>query len=216
MKSGTRYDTSSLIEAQFEHGSGKRVLKNLLGIRLKREMDKAEGDSLESALIRFISTYDAGHCFTASDLKHMHKVWLGGIYEWAGEYRQVNVSKGGFLFAAGGLVPGLMAEFEKGPLRYHTPCVFNSQERVIEALAEVHVEFLLVHPFREGNGRLARALANIMASQAGLPFLDFYFLKGKMKEEYFSAVRAGLDMDYRPMQDIFKTALERSLRASGR
>ena len=216
MKSGGRYDTSGLVEAQFEPGSNKRVLKNLLGIKRKRDMDQAEGDALRTATDRSLHSFDAVHRFTAADLRERHKLWLGGIYEWAGEYRQVNVSKGGFTFAAAGAIPSLMNEFENGPLRRNTPCAFDSREKVIEALAEVHVEFLLIHPFREGNGRLARLLTNLMASQAGLPFLDFQFLKGKAKEEYFSAVRAGLDRNYCPMQGVFRVALEKALRASGR
>jgi len=42
MKKYDRYDTSSLPEAQFELGSRKLVLKNLLGIKRKREMDRAK------------------------------------------------------------------------------------------------------------------------------------------------------------------------------
>jgi cell filamentation protein len=38
-----RYDTSGLIEAQFEPGSRRRVLKNLLGIKSRREMNRVEG-----------------------------------------------------------------------------------------------------------------------------------------------------------------------------
>ncbi len=45
------------------------------------------------------------------------RVWLGSIYEWADKYRQVNISKAGFLFAAAGQVPKLMASFEKEILR---------------------------------------------------------------------------------------------------
>ena len=42
-KDKSRYDTSGLIDGQFEPGSGRRVLKNLLGIKRKREMDQIEG-----------------------------------------------------------------------------------------------------------------------------------------------------------------------------
>jgi len=211
MKSGARYDTTSLVEAQYEPGSHKRVLKNLLGITRKRDMDEAEIRALESAQEKLYLEYDAGHRFTASDIQYMHKLWLGGIYEWAGEYRQVNVSKGGFFFAAAGQIPSLMAEFEQGPLSRHTPCAYKDMARVIEALAEVHVELLLIHPFREGNGRLARLLAMLMANQAGLPLLDFTFIKGKKKDEYFAAVRAGLDRDYGPMSGIFELVVKKTL-----
>ena len=42
-KIADRYDISGLVEAQFEPGSRRRVLKNLLGVKSKREMDRLEG-----------------------------------------------------------------------------------------------------------------------------------------------------------------------------
>ncbi|MBI3582631.1 MAG: Fic family protein [Nitrospinae bacterium] len=173
MKKSGRYDTSDLIEAQFEPGSRGRVLKNKLGIKLKREMDEAESVALAVAIDKLLRMYNANYYFTVEDIKTMHKIWLGEIYEWAGEYRQVNVSKGDFPFAAAKHIPQLMYEFEKETLYKYTPCNFKSLERVIQALAEVHVELVLIHPFREGNGRVARILSTIMASQAGLPILNF-------------------------------------------
>jgi cell filamentation protein len=86
------------------------------------------------------------------------------------------------------------------------------REEILYALAIVHVEFLLIHPFREGNGRLARLLSILMALQAGLPLLDFSNIKGKEKERYFAAVRAGLDRDYQFMETIFDGVLSRALR----
>lgn len=69
---------------------------------------------------------------------------------------------------------------------------------------------MLIHPFREGNGRLGRLLATLMALQAGLPLLDFSVLDGLRREEYFAAVRAGLDTDYQPMKRLFTDVIERS------
>ncbi len=211
MKNSGRYDTSGLIEAQSEPGSRKSVLKNLLGVRQKREMDRIETEALTLAQDKLLRTYDADHRFKEADIIKIHKLWLGEIYEWAGKYRQVNISKDDFPFAAANQVPSLMVEFEKGPLRKHTPCNFKNHGRIAKALAEVHTELLLIHPFREGNGRIARLLATIMASQAGLPILDFTCIKGKRKDEYFSAVRSGLDNNYNPMEEIFALVIQRTL-----
>jgi cell filamentation protein len=82
-------------------------------------------------------------------------------------------------------------EFEREVLRQYTPCTFASQEEVVTALAVIHAELVRIHPFREGNGRTARLLAILMALQAGLPILDFSTIRGKKREEYFAAVRAG-------------------------
>ncbi len=61
-----------------------------------------------------------------------------------------------------------MVEFEDGPLKRHTPCRSGSIEHLATALAEVHVELVLIHPFREGNGRVARIVSVLMGLQAGL------------------------------------------------
>lgn len=116
MKKDGRYDISGLREAQFEPGSNEQVLRNRLGIKSPRVMDDAEVRALEKAMVEFVGKYVAEHRFTATDIRELHKRWLGEIYEWAGEYRQVNVSKGEFPFAAAARVPDLMVEFERNVL----------------------------------------------------------------------------------------------------
>ena len=207
---GRRYDVSDLIESQYQPGSRGRVVRNLLGIKSKREMDLAEAEALKRATDALVESYDVGHRFTANDVCQMHRIWLGGIYPWAGRYRQVNLMKDDLPFAAAAQIPQLMQTFEEGPLRRHTPCDFQTRDRVIEALAEVHVEFILIHPFREGNGRLGRILSTLMALQANLPLLDFRTIQGRKKGDYFAAVRAGLDRNYKPMEEIFKLVLNRT------
>lgn len=212
MNKQDRYQTSHLNESLFEPGSGSRVLKNLLGIKRKRAMDQAEGETLRIATDRLIRTYAQDYCFKEEDIQKMHKLWLSDIYEWAGNYRNVNISKGGFPFATAEYVPKLMKEFHKDFLRKHTPCNFKTRDRIIQALAEVHTELVLIHPFREGNGRLARILATLMAIQAELPLLDFTDIKGPIQKKYYRAVQAGLDRNYEPMKEIFDLILDRSMK----
>ena len=209
-KTGKRYDVSQLTENQYQPGSRGRVLKNLLAITSKREMDLVEAEALKKATDTLLRSYDIQHRFTAEDICRMHRTWLDQIYPWAGRYRQVNLVKDDLPFAAAAQVPQLMQTFEEGPLRRHTPCNFSAPGRVIEALAEVHVEFILIHPFREGNGRVGRMLSTLMALQANLPLLDFRPIHGRSKEAYFAAVRAGLDRNYKPMEEIFQLVLNRT------
>lgn len=214
MNPDDRYDVSGLSEAQFEPGSNGLVLKNLLGITSPVEMDVVEANALVVAVDRLVRMYDEEHRFTTSDICEFHRIWLGSIYAWAGEYRQLNVSKGDFMFAVAGRVPSLMAEYERDALSRCTPCKFATREEVVRALAEAHVELVLIHPFREGNGRGSRVLSTLMALQAGLPLLDFSLIAGDGKEGYFAAVRAGLDRNYRPMERIFAKVIERSVAGS--
>jgi len=207
---GKRYDVSQVTESQHQPGSHGRVLKNLLAITGKREMDLAEAEALKRATDTLVRSYDIEHRFTAEDICRMHRTWLGQIYSWAGRYRQVNLVKDDLPFAAAAQVPQLMQAFEEGPLRRHTPCNFSAPNRVVEALAEVHVEFILIHPFREGNGRVGRILSTLMALQANLPLLDFRSIQGRRKGDYFASVRAGLDRNYKPMEEIFELVLNRT------
>ncbi len=215
MEKRTRYDTAGLLEDQYQPGSRRRVLRNLLGVKSRRQMDALEGQELLRAFQDLAGQYSEDHCFTAADVCRMHKIWLGGIYAWAGQYRQVNISKGSFPFAAAAQIPRLMDEFEKNILRRHTPCRPRSRLDTAYDLAVVHTELILIHPFREGNGRVARLLASLMALQAGLPPLDFGHLKGKKREGYFAAVHAGMDRNYEPMVLVFSEAINRALRISG-
>lgn len=97
-----RYDVSSDPQARFEPGSRNRVLANRLGIRRARDMGLAESQALELAQSAAIEAFTSEHRFTAADIRGLHRLWLGPIYDWAGEYRSVNISKGGFMFAAAG------------------------------------------------------------------------------------------------------------------
>lgn len=212
VKGKDRYDTSGFVEAQFQPGSRGRVLKNLLGIASKKEMERVEAEEHFRALDKLVRIYSKEHQFTSADICGIHKIWLGRIYEWAGQYRRINLSKGGFPFAAAAHIPKLMGEFEREYLRKYTPCLHDSMEKVAEALAVVHSELLLIHPFREGNGRLARMLAVLMALQADYPSLDFGGLVGKKKKDYIAAVHAALDKNYQPMREIFISVLRRTLR----
>jgi cell filamentation protein len=199
-----RYNTEHLSESQFEPGSRGRVLKNLAGIRTKRTMDELEAVKLSDATDWTIRHVAADQRFTAADISQWHRQWLGEVYPWAGEYRQVNISKGGFVFAMAAQVPRLMLEFERDVLARYTPCTFAKSDDIVEALAITHCELVLIHPFREGNGRVSRLLSTLMALQAGLPLLDFSCIKGKQRQAYFAAVRISMNRDYRPMQEIFR------------
>lgn len=212
MTPADRYDVSGLDEAQFEPGSRGRVLKNLLGIKKKRQMDRAETSVLIQVQEQMVFAYKRSHRFTAADICSLHKAWLRSIYSWAGQYRRVNLTKHGLPFSAAGQIPRLMQAFEAGPLQTLTPCAQKSRDELIKALAIVHAELVLIHPFRDGNGRLARLLAVAMALQAGHPPLDFRGVRGRKRQEYFAAVRAGLDKNYEPMQKIFSEILSWTLR----
>lgn len=195
-------------ESQFQPGSRGRVLRNLLGITRTREMEEAETDALNAVQVVALQMYGPGHRFTLIDIRRLHRMWLGGIYPWAGNYRTVNMGKGGFQFAHAPLIPRLMAVFSKEVLRRHTPCGVAGDVAVARSLAEVHAELILIHPFRDGNGRLARLLAVLMARQAGVNPLRLSALAGGGKRTYVQAIHAAMSRDYAPLESLFSSALD--------
>jgi cell filamentation protein len=147
----------------------------------------------------------------------MHRDWLGSIYAWAGRYRQVDMAKAGFRWPPAFRVAENMESFELGLLRACTPCTPAPTEIVADRVARVHAEFLLIHPFREGNGRMSRWLADLMVAQAGLPLPDYGF-EGRgsraRRTRYLNAVIQGYGQNYAALRDFFADAIARRLRGS--
>src|SRR5580692_12407231 len=76
------------------------ITRNRLGITSVRELERRESAALLIATQQIIDETRVDQRFTAGEIRRMHQLWLGEIYEWAGEYRGVNIAKGAFMFAA--------------------------------------------------------------------------------------------------------------------
>lgn len=198
-----RYDAGE--EGEFQPGSNGLVLRNKLGITDPAEMDEAELVLLEKLYEAVLVEALPDRTLTVADLKTWHRRWLGNIYDWAGRERSVNLTKGEFQFASAVQIPRLLDVFQRDCLARFTPCHGSDATAVIEAIAITHVEFILIHPFREGNGRLSRLLADVMAVQAGHGPLDYSSWDAD-KPSYIGAIHAGLAGNYEPMQRLVKLA----------
>lgn len=178
-------------------------------------MNTIERRQLARAASWSFATCGRDQKFAAADICEFHRAWLGGVYAWAGEYRQVNVSKGGFMFAAASRIPELMQQYEHGLLSRYSPCQIVHGVELARALAETHAELVLIHPFREGNGRVARHFTNLMIWQAGRLPIDFEPIVNRRKLEYFASIRAAMGGDYGVLQALFADLIEASRPAAG-
>lgn len=133
------------------------------------------------------------------------------IYPFAGKYRTVMMSKNGFPFASPEYIPKLMQALELKYLKRYTPCFELSEDALIEAIGIVHVELIIIHPFRDGNGRIARMLANLMALQAKKNMLDYSLIDKTVHregyDEYIAAIQEGFCGNYERIKDIFAKLL---------
>jgi len=201
-----RYQVSGT-QATWQPGSDEKVLLNKLGITDSAEMNEVELHLLLQLYELVLGDELPVRQLNVADLKEWHRLWLGNVYEWAGEERTVNLGKGDFQFAAAAQVPRLLREFETQLLHHSTPCNGMDNATLADAIAQCHVELILIHPFREGNGRLSRLLADVMAVQAGQCLLD-YSAWDADKPAYFAAIQCGMARDYAPMRDLVSRALD--------
>ena len=81
---------------------------------------------------------------TVKGLQQIHAYLFGGLYDFAGQIRTVNIAKSGFQFAMAQFLPQTLATIEQMP------------ETTFEEIADKYVEMNIAHPFREGNGRATR------------------------------------------------------------
>ena len=182
------------------------MLANKLGI-----IDEQEMDTLESGLLLML--YE--HLFIESQppealafehISRWHRQWLGNVYDWAGRLRNANLTKDGFQFAAADRIPLLLDGFEKQFLSRSGELKSLARLELVSYLAECHVEFILIHPFREGNGRLSRLLCDVLSVLAGKGLLD-YSLWDEHKAFYFKAIQAGVSGNYSPMMQLVSDIL---------
>lgn len=96
-------------------------------------------------------------------------------------------------------------EFQSDCLDRYTPCEGFGDDEQVTAIAVTHAELILIHPFREGNGRLARLLADVMAVQAGLGLLNYSYWEAQ-REGYFTAIQTAMSKDYGPMEAFVRQA----------
>lgn len=195
----------------YEPGSNNEVLKNLMGIKDKDTIEQVEETELERVGIVLPELYGPDHQFTALDIQQIHEFWLADVYSFAGKYRSVNMSKGGFQFAASSYINKSMHELEVKFLKKYTPCKFSDDE-LAYALGIIHVELIIIHPFREGNGRVSRLLANLMAMQAGFPQLNFEPIDKTQNPDgfnrYIEAIHNGVVENYEPIKQVFEKVLQ--------
>ncbi|TVQ70521.1 MAG: cell filamentation protein Fic [Oceanospirillales bacterium] len=192
-------------QVEYEPGSNEQVLRNKLGIKTQEDINEAETVLLFKLYERIFNQEEKAE-LTFRHICDWHRQWLGPLYEWAGMLRSVNMSKGGFPFAAASHLPQLVTQFEEDFLTSFSQITLLDERALVSFLARSHVEFILIHPFREGNGRISRLLLDVMCSEANIGPLD-YSLFEQHKEFYFKSIQAGVNGDYVHLEKLIRDTL---------
>jgi cell filamentation protein len=144
---------------------GTDVLRNVLDLCDPQQLAAFEANATAARLIELdvlplVGRFDVAH------LKAIHRHMFQDVYRWAGEFRTVNISKGGHLFGvAAFLEPALREVLRKLSEERHLKGL-DARNFAIRAgyfLGEINA----VHPFRDGNGRVQREFIRELAVRAG-------------------------------------------------
>lgn len=113
--------------------------------------ESIDGKSRSKAYALFESSLiDSIEVGTVKGLQQIHAYLFGGLYDFAGQIRTVNIAKAGFQFAMAQYLGQTLADAERMP------------EDSFENIIDKYVEMNVAHPFREGNGRATRIWLDLM------------------------------------------------------
>ena len=159
------------------------ALENKLGITNAADLAREEERISKKKAIELFESglLDKMEAGTFSTLKAIHKHLFEEIYDFAGEVRTVNISKGNFRFAPLRYIESALDSIDKMP------------QSTFEEIVEKYVEMNIAHPFREGNGRSTRIWLDLIFKKELQRVVDWSKVD---KEDYLLA------MERSPIKDI--------------
>ncbi len=129
------------------------VLVNLLNIRDANKLADAEAEFTAHRYITYESSIQTLSDFSLDHLNHLHHHLFQDLYEWAGTVRDVDISKEETRFCTWTRIePEAKKLFLTIPELAH----LESYDELIEKVSDLFCEMNILHPFREGNGRVLR------------------------------------------------------------
>ena len=128
---------------------------------------------------------------TVKGLQQIHAYLFGGLYDFAGQIRTVNIAKGGFQFAMAQFLPQTLTTIEQMP------------ETNFEEIADKYVEMNIAHPFREGNGRATRIWLDLILKKQLQKCVDWSKID---KNDYLNAMQKSV-ADSSDIKRLLQSAL---------
>lgn len=170
---------------------GTDIPKNRLGIETSDLLHEVEGTLLQQAYTRFITELDPSVRFDEEYFKALHRDTYESLYEWAGLYRSVDMSKGGSLFCRAAYLEQeahrIFRELEQE--QYLKQAANGTVGKFAERLAHYQSELIALHPFYELNGRITRLFFDLIAVYNGYEPIDY----SQALEENPSGLNAYID-----------------------
>lgn len=154
--------------------------------------ESIDGKSRSKAYALFESSLiDSIEVGTVKGLQQIHAYLFGGLYDFAGQIRTVNIAKAGFQFAMAQYLSQTLADVERMP------------EDSLENIIDKYIEMNVAHPFREGNGRATRIWLDLMLKKNLQLCIDWSQVD---KRKYLKAMTRSV-ADATAITDLLRSAL---------
>jgi cell filamentation protein len=154
--------------------------------------ESIDGKSKRKAYAMFESSFlNSIEVGTTKGLQQIHAYLFGGLYEFAGQIRQKNISKGGFQFAISRFLGDTLKQIDAMP------------ETTFNDIVNKYVEMNIAHPFMEGNGRITRIWLDLILKKHLKKCVDWSKIS---KQDYMNAM-----MLSPTKSNILKSLLEQAL-----
>jgi len=144
---------------------GTDVLRNIPDIYDPQRLAAFEANATAARLAELDAAPLKGR-FDAAHLKAIHRYIFQDIYSWAGEYRRVNLSKGGHLFGAAAFLEPALDDVLRN-LAGENYLIGSERRRFARRAGFYMGEINAIHPFRDGNGRVQREFIRELGLPAG-------------------------------------------------
>lgn len=171
---------------------GTNVLKNKFGITDSRKLEAAERESTNLRAGQLQNQGVTGK-FDKEHLRALHKYIFGDVYDWAGEFREINIYKGTSDFAdvdrIGTELDVLFKDIQDKDYFRGMP-----REQTVKGLASTIDRLNRIHPFREGNGRTQRAFVGQLALNAGYDLDLTKISENDMRDASRAAARGQMNL----------------------
>lgn len=135
------------------------------------------------------------------DLMPTHCYPLAHAIQQTREFAAAWVSKLGITWPAPDFLDRNMQEFDREVLGRSPAQALSDDGAFCAAAGEIQGEFLVIHPFREGNARTIKLLTDLLAARSGRPLL-IYDGCNEGQDRYIAAAKAAFKKDYTPMAEI--------------
>ena len=196
-----------LLESSSIYLEGTDIPRNKIGIINSEELHELESELLEEAYIVFYEELTDETLFNESYFKQLHRRTFESLYDWAGVYRQFNMSKGTSRFCQAAYISSsshkIFTELEKVNFLKDFA---HSEKEFAQQLAYFKCELIALHPFCELNGRITRLFFDMIALSNNYSYIDYSEIK---PETYINAsIECVQFADFSSMERILANGLK--------